>query len=461
MRVVVVGAGIAGLSVAHLLKREAARRARPLQLSLYESGARAGGRIRTLADSGYLVECAADAVVGLEGAAARLADDLGLSRERVIAAPDAARRYVMRHGRLHRLSLKALLASRLLSPRARLRLLAEPLMARRGEGDESVYEFATRHIGPEAALTLVGTAVRGMFAGDAAGLSVEAAFPAMREMERTSRSLVVAAARGRRSPGGRTLWSLQGGMEAFVRALADSADRSLHLSAPVLSIERAAEGRRPRWSARLASGEIIEADQVVIATPPKAAASLLRGLAPKSAERLATISAASLAVVALALRLQAFRTAPDGYGFLVAPDEPIEILGALYESNLFPARAPQGSVLVRVLMGGAERPDLLVRSDPELVALAVNGLDRALGLVSRPERTWVIRQHEAIPQYAVGHRTLVDAIERGLDASPGLHLSGSAYRGVSVGSLVEDAVRVADRVMAGPARPCFGGEGVA
>lgn len=454
MKVLVVGAGIAGLTVAHQVKREAARRATPVELDLYESGPRAGGRIRTMEDSGYLVEEAANAVLGLDGAASRLADDLGLTGERVVAAPDAARRYVMTGGRLHLIptSPAALLGSRALSPRAKLRILAEPLLARRGKTDESVHRFAARHLGHEAARTLVGAAVRGIFAGDSTKLSVEAAFPIMREMERKRRSLVLAAARDRRPPGGRSLWSFRTGMGRLVRALADSAGASLHLNAPVLSLERSGEGTRAAWSARLASGQLVQAERVVIAAPPKAASALLRRLDPEIARRLGGIATAGLAVVSLAFRPQAFRTAPDGYGFLVAPGEPIEILGALFESNLFPARAPEGRLLIRVMIGGAERPDLLTRSDADLVGLAMRGLDRALGLASGPERTWVTRQEEAIPQYEVGHRALLGAIATGLDALPGIHLAGNGYRGVSVGSLVEDAERVAARVFGGPSR---------
>jgi oxygen-dependent protoporphyrinogen oxidase len=59
----------------------------------------------------------------------------------------------------------------------------------------------------------------------------------------------------------------------------------------------------------------------------------------------------------------------------------------------------------------------------------------------------VARQAEAIPQYELGHRALIGAIATGLDALPGLYLAGNGYRGVSVGSLIEDAERVAGRAL--------------
>ncbi len=450
MRVLVMGAGIAGLSVARFLRQETARRTTLLDLRVFDAGARAGGRVRTVREEGYLVEWAANAIQGLDGAAGRLVDDLGLGKERVVAAPDAARRYVVKHGSLHLLPTTpaALFRSRALSARGKLRLLAEPFFARRGTKDESVLAFASRHIGGEAARTLVGAAVRGIFAGDAAKLSLDAAFPVMREMERKHRSLLLAMASLPKGSDRRTLWSFRDGMGRLVEALTASAGEALRLNAPALSIERMAEGTGARWRVRLASGETAEADSVIIGTPPKAAAALLRHVAPEIARHLASIQSAGVSVVSLAFRPQAFRTAPDGYGFLVAPGEALEILGALFESNLFPGRAPEGRVLVRVMIGGTERADLLTRSDADLVGLAMKGLDGTLGLASGPERTWVVRQEEAIPQYEVGHRTLVGAIASGLDALPGLYLVGNGYRGVSVGALIEDAERTATRVLA-------------
>jgi len=459
VRVAVLGAGIAGLATAHFLKREAARARSPLEISIFEAGPRSGGRIRTEESNGYRIEWAANGVLGLDGAASRLVDELGLAGERVIARSEAARRYVVKRGKLHLIPLAppGILRFTALSPRGKLRLLAEPFFARRVTNDESVLDFAARHIGREAAETLVGAMVRGVFAGDAARLSLDAAFPTMREMERKHRSLVIAMVREGRNPGGRALWSLSGGMERLVDALAASLHASLRWNSPALSIERAPGAaadpgdrawapREPAWRVRLASGVRSEADVVVLATPPRASAAILRDLDPELAVRLREIPSAGLAVVAMAFRPEAFRAAPDGYGFLVAPGEPLDILGALYESNLWPKRAPDGRILIRAMLGGAERPDLLTRSDADLIAAAMKALDRTLGLRSGPERTWVIRQEEAIPQYAVGHRALLASMAPRLKALPGIHLAGNGYQGISVASIVEDAERVARSV---------------
>ncbi len=469
MRAVVLGAGIAGLATAHALRRRAEASGRPIELLVLEASGRAGGRIRTTREDGYLIEWAANAIQGAEGPAWRVAGEVGLAEERMLARPDAARRYIARHGRLHLVPLSpgAFLRFGAISPGGKLRIALEPFYARRVSHDETVHQYASRHIGEEAATALVGAAVRGIFAGDVRKLSVDSAFPIMREMERDHRSLVfamVAAMRKARregrsvkapaaaaaGPGRRTLWGFTRGMESLAEALAASLGPSLRLNTPALAVERGAGGG---YSVLLANGERVLADAVILATPPRATAAILRGLDAEAARLVGSIGCAGLTVVGMAFRPEAFRRPPDGYGFLVSPGEDLEILGVLFESNLFPGRAPEGRLLVRGMVGGAERPDLITRSDAELVGLVMQALDRVIGMASGPERTWIIRQENAIAQYPVGHRATLEKIAARLAALPGIHVTGNAYRGVSVGSLLEDAERTAERALgAGQAR---------
>lgn len=455
MRVVILGAGIAGLGVAHALRRDAARNGASVEVTVLEAGDRPGGRIRTTREDGWLIEWAANAIQGAEGPSWRIAEEAGLAGERVLARADAARRYICRDGKLHLVPLSpgALFRFGAISPAARLRVVLEPFFARRVSRDETVYEYAARHIGEEAARILVGAAVRGIFAGDARRLSVDSAFPVMREMERDHRSLVfamiarVAAARkAAAGPGRRALWTLRGGLESYVDALARPLGGALRYRSPALAVGRRAPSG---YSVALASGDRVEADAVVLATPPRTTAALLRGLDPEAARSVGAIAPAGLNVVAMGFRADAFRTPPDGYGFLVAPGEDLDVLGILFESNLFDGRAPEGHVLLRAMVGGAERPELVTKSDSELVGLSMRALDRTVGVKCGPERTWIIRQDDAIPQYAVGHRTVLAEIEQRLAAFPGLHLAGNGYRGVSVASLLEDAERVAANVLGG------------
>ena len=450
LRVAVVGAGIGGLTAAHALRRQAAADGRPLELDVLEAGDDVGGQLQSVREGGYLVEWAANAFRTGVGATADLVRRLGLQGERVEANPAANRRFILHGGRLHQLPSgpASLLTFAPMSLAGRLRVALEPLVARRVPHEESVHDYAARHIGPEAAEVLLGTMVRGVYGGDARELSVDAAFPVMREMERDHRSLVVAGIRGakQRRAEGKTTWSFRGGMHTLMQALADDLGAAIRTGARVDGLEPDGGGFR----LRLADGSAQRYDAVVLATPPRVTAPLLEPLDRDAAREVAGIDAAAIAMVALAFPRDAFRTPPDGYGFLVAPSEPLDVLGVLFESNVFPGRAPEGRVLLRVIMGGAARPDIHDEGDDALRARARDVLETTLGLRAPEERSWVYRNAAAIPQYRLGHQSRVTRIEARLTAFPGLELAGNAYRGIAVGAIVEDAERVAQRIVARP-----------
>src|SRR5262249_3880093 len=130
----------------------------------------------------------------------------------------------------------ALLASSALTLRGKLRVLMEPF-ARRAPagGEESVFEFARRRLGDEAAEVLVDAAVAGISAGDSHALALRAAFPRLAEMERRHGSLIRAML-ARRAPTPR-LVSVAGGMASLTDVLAARLGDTLHTGARVRRLE--------------------------------------------------------------------------------------------------------------------------------------------------------------------------------------------------------------------------------
>jgi hypothetical protein len=184
----------------------------------------------------------------------------------------------------------------------------------------------------------------------------------------------------------------------------------------------------------------------VLAVSAPAAAELVAEVAPTLASDLRAFPHAPIAAVHLGFARAEIEHPLDGFGFLVAADEEPAILGAVFESSIFPARAPAGQVLVRAMIGGAHRPELAFRSDDELVELARAELGRVLGVRAEPSRARVTRWRQGIPQYTLGHGERVQRAENAASAL-GLILAGSAYRGVAVNKLVADGARVAAGVL--------------
>src|SRR5947209_15676911 len=150
-RVVIVGAGISGLSLAYRLQQ-----LRPdADVTVLEAAGRVGGTVRTEHRDGFTVECGPNGFLDSKPTTVQLCRDVGLG-DRLLPASETSRRhrYLFLNGTFQALpaGLGAFLRSPLLSIRGKLALLTEPFRWRRRDGnDESVAAFARRRAGWEAA----------------------------------------------------------------------------------------------------------------------------------------------------------------------------------------------------------------------------------------------------------------------------------------------------------------------
>lgn len=447
MRIAVVGAGIAGLSAAFRLVERARRLARPLALTVFEADPRVGGHAVTLADAGFRVETGPNAFLDrpAERHAFHLAEALGLAGELIEARPAAARRFIAFGGTLRRVpdSPPALVTTNLLSAAGKLRLMREPWVGAAPAGvEETVFDFACRRLGREAAERLVDPAVSGITAGDSRALSVSAAFPLMTKMEREHGSLfrAMTRARARVKP---KLMSFRGGLDALTGALAASLGGAVRVNARVTRVTAAAPGW---WVEVEGGGEPEMFDRVVLATHAYQAAPLVWDLDRELSAALEALPTAGLALVALAFRRQDLKRDLNGYGYLIARTEGFDTLGVVWESSLFEGRAPEGAVLLRVLLGGAIRHEVADLPDSDLEQRARHEIGRLMGTSAAPLRSWIRRFPRAITQYTLGHDARIAAIRARLGAHAGLELCGTSYDGVSFNAAVAAGEHLAERV---------------
>jgi oxygen-dependent protoporphyrinogen oxidase len=187
------------------------------------------------------------------------------------------------------------------------------------------------------------------------------------------------------------------------------------------------------------SGETIFAHAVVVAVPAPRAAPLLVAFDEQLASTVFEIPTAGLAVIALALDSRAMGGAPDGFGFLVPRGEGIRTLGCLWDSSIFPGRAPEGSVLIRAMIGGAHDPEAVSEKEDHLVARVRDDLRTTMGLEAEPLFSRVYRWPLGIGQYTVGHESRLAEIHSRLSQNPGLWLAGSSFYGISMNACIEKA----------------------
>lgn len=426
---VVLGAGATGLAAALEL------RDRGREVVLLEASGRAGGKLGSRRENGFLLETAAVGLLDREGDLAPLAARLGLT----LLPAAAGARYLQRDGKVHALPANplALASSRLFSAKEKVSLLGEPLRPR--SGAQSVSDFFARRLGPAG--RFLGDALQtGIYAGDPAGLELRSCFPQLARLEARHGSLLRGLfAEGRRKGPRARLSSFDGGLEELVAALAKAAGPSLRTGARALSVREGASGFHLVVDEGSAQSELTTR-ALLVTLPAPAAAAVLEPLDAQLAARLRELRAAPLTLVHLGVRDQDVGPRARSFG-LLSPGRPVA--GTLFPAALWPGRAPAGHTLITALVGGARATQAAALSEVELHLLVREELGRTIGLRGEPELLGVTRWPEAIPQYTLGHRARVAEIDRLTAAHPGLRLAGSWLRGVSVLDCLREGRRAA------------------
>jgi oxygen-dependent protoporphyrinogen oxidase len=434
LRIAIVGGGISGLTAAHL------HAARGDDVVLIDDGASAGGLIASERRDGFLCERGPQAVLDGAEQTRALIDSAGLSARMLRASPAARRRFVYVGGALRPFpaSPPALIKTDLLSAGGKLRLFAEPFIGR-GAADESVLAFVTRRFGREAAERAAAPALIGVFAGDAAALSVRSALPRVAAMEREHGSILRALLRRKRGAGLGHPVSFPDGLAELPAALARALGERRR-AGRAGEISRYGGG----WRVVTTAGATIESERLILATPAATTAALLAPHAPEAAAALRAIPHAPVAVVCAGFRSAEDLGADlDAYGFVVARGENVPLLGCQYETSVFTDRAPAGGVLLRALLGGTFHPELVDADDGVIAAQAIGDLRRVTGLSRDPDFVDVWRARPGIPQYDLAHADRVRVVDDAVAGLPGLGVIGNALRGVGVNDCVAAATRIA------------------
>jgi oxygen-dependent protoporphyrinogen oxidase len=439
--VLVVGGGLAGLACARALVK--AGGPAPPEVLVLEAHRRPGGKALTDVEGGWVLEWGPQSFLDdPDGPLRTLIREVGLADEVVEPRPAARLRFVLHGGRLWSVPRQA---PRLLGLAGSFAAALEPLRRPRRDGaEETVHDFAVRRFGARAAERLFGALVTGIYAGDARRLSLDAALPRVRELEARHGSLIRALVGGGFVP--RRTATLRRGLGSLTDALARDLGPRLRLGEAVTALRPPRAPGEP-WVAATPAGEH-RARTVVLALPAYAAAALVCPFDPALAAALEAIPYVPVAAVALGYPPTAFPAGPPrGFGYLVPPGEG-DVLGCLFPSSSFDGMAPEGAVLLRVLLGGALDPGALDRDDEALVARARAAVEPVTRAAGPPTLTRVYRHPRAIPQYELGHAARVAEVEARCAAWPGLAVTGNAYRGVSLVDVARDGARVAEQIAA-------------
>ena len=457
--VVVVGAGVTGLTTAHTLLAEPDAP----RVTVLEAADRTGGKIRTSSFAGLdAVDEAADAYLIRVPWVVDLVRELGLGDELTNPATGSA---AVWHGRMHPIpaglvlgvpsDLASLARSRLLSWRGKARAAMEPLLPRTDPGD-CIGHWVRSRFGGEVHERLIDPLVGSIYASDTDRSSL-AAVPQLAALA-GPRSALLAARKMRprgAGPAGPVFEAPLRGMGALTDALAQSIRQrggSINTGARVEHIERvgraAGSGSGAGGYCVAAAGVALdEADAVVVTSPAGPSAPLLAPLSGDAAALLGGVDHAGVVMVTATVPAESWPEALAYSGYLVPKPDQRSVTAVSFASNKWPHWRPaDGSMLLRISLG---RDGLNVDDwdDERIVDAAVSEVGGHLGLDLQPGAVRVSRWPGAFPQYRPGHFERVDSLERALAAdAPGVLVAGASHRGIGIPTCVQQGRRAAGLV---------------
>ncbi len=461
IRIAIIGAGISGLATAYAVEQQAAQADLEIETLVIEKELRTGGKIWSIQEDGFLCEWGPNGFLDNKPMTLDLCRQLQIDQQLLRSDDNARKRFIYSDRTLHRLPENgpSFLKSKLISWPGKFRLAGEMLVPpRRDEEDETLAEFGRRRLGSEALNKLISPMVSGIFAGNPETMSLKSCFPRIHELEQEYGGLIkammklakkkraeqkagkaVASAAG---PGG-VLTSFTGGIQELTDGAVAALNGQLLTGQSVVSIERKQGG----FLLNLEDGKQVDADIVVTAAPAYAVADMLDGLSGSSSEILRRIPYATMNVVCFGYQKDRITRDLNGFGYLIPKAEGCATLGTLWDSSIFPNRAPEGMVLLRSMMGGATNQAAIDLSEDEVKARTMKDLKQIMDIDSEPDFVRIFRHRHAIPQYTRGHAQRLQELAGSLEDVPDLILTGNAFFGVGLNDCVNASNQAAARVI--------------
>jgi oxygen-dependent protoporphyrinogen oxidase len=481
MKLIIIGGGIAGLAAAYYASKHMDTLD---EITILEQADYWGGKLITdrvpFEDGQFVIEGGPDTFVVTKPWGVRLCKELGLAKRLRGTNPETKKTYILKNDKLHELpgGLTMMIPTEF-GPMIRTGLLSWPAKARMGmdfflpaaseNGDETMGEFVTRRLGRSAYESLIEPLMSGIYAGDGDKLSLQATLPYLRDLELKYGGLVKGALAVRKeraqkakangnapkpAPGSRSIFltpltGLAEIVEALVREL-EAAGVTLKLGSQVDTLEpfnRAGSSTDHTWHLTLSTGERLESDAIILATPAYVSGSLIENFAPDLASELTAIEYVSTATVTMAFPESDLPRSLNGYGYVIPRREGRKALACTWTSTKFPHRAPDGYALVRVFVGRAGQERQITWDDNALLEIAREELELTLSITAEPSLTRIFQWEKAMPQYNLGHPRRLERINAMLENIPGLGLAGNGYRGIGIPDCIHSGELAVERVL--------------
>jgi oxygen-dependent protoporphyrinogen oxidase len=444
-RIVILGGGISGLSLAWELKKKLLP---SVKVTVLEKNERPGGWIHTIKKEGFLFELGTRSLRTTGNKELLLlVKELELLPQILTPSGNARRRYLWHKEKLQ--IVPDNIFSLWTTPLGRIlffALLKEPF-APKGPDEESIRSFFYRRLGKTFTTVFIDPLITGIYAGSIDSLSFQACFPEFDIWEKKHGSLLAGFLKRKRTVKPTELkkqqiFTFKEGLSTLPKTLAKKLHPHIQWNQKVLRIKKDKDHYLIK-----STRECLEADIIISTLPLHVNQEILQPFFQTTEiPFFLRTPSTSIALVCLGWR-ESILSIP-GFGYLISGMENEEILGAVFDSNIFPEQNshPQETRLT-VMIGGAKQSENVQLSEDALITIAIKAIYHHLKIDKPPSIAYVYKAHKAIPQYTLGHEKRIQHfLEKMKTLAPFLYFTGNFLHGVSVGDCVKQANHLAKSI---------------
>ena len=448
--VVIVGAGLTGLTIAFYLKKAG------INFKIVEKSGKTGGVIQTISEKGFVYETGPNTGVVSHPEIAELFEDLAGKCTLETADPSAKRRLIWKDNQWHALpsGLWSAISTPLFTWGDKFRILGEPWRAKGNDPNENLAELVKRRMGQSFLDYAIDPFISGIYAGDPNKLVTRFALPKLYQLEQDYGSFIKGAMKKAKLPkterdkkATKEVFSAKGGLSRMIEAMTEEiGSENILLSVENTLVKPNLEG----FQLQITTPEqlfSIDTKQLITTCGGYTLSGLLTFLTEDETAPFNELKYAAVTQVLLGFKkwkgisLKAF-------GGLVPTIENKNILGALFTSSFFEGRAPKDGALISVFMGGTKRPDIANMDNDQIEALIRKDLPRMMSDRSlNPDMIRIHRYPKAIPQYTESTGERYEMIKKLQQKYPGLILAGNIRDGIGMADRVKQGRTIAEELI--------------
>lgn len=425
-KVLILGAGISGLSAGYYLKKKG------IPFQIVEKSTELGGKIQSRWRDGFLMDGGPSSYI-LNSDMAAILEDLDFSDQ--VLSSNTKKRYIFRNGKIRNISPRSLGGS-LLSFGAKWAILREIFSNRTSDtksNHSTIENYIRTHFNQEIFDYLFEPALTGIFGKHVGKLSVKHALPILMKWKKEYGSISRGFFKFSYKNKHRLLFAFKEGNTSFIKALSFFLDEKNILSGSEVEEICFSEGA---FKTKIKSGPDIRSSHIICTLPIYTTKTLLK---EEGLSSLGSISYEPFMQLYLGYDEGYLTRDLDGFGFLNPSKEKKTFLGALWTGQTFSNRSKQGCVLYTLFLSTNASGEFEVEK-------SISEFQEIMGIKGSPSFRDANIYEKSFPRFELNYSEALREMETFERHHKGFYFSGNYRSGISVRECIAYQKGIVDQI---------------